>query len=76
MGLTLMAKPSCSLRQGCLWVSRQEVGLWVRTGTPRPLAVSSHSEQWACLVLPPDANPVCSVAGREGTEIHSHKGHE
>lgn len=32
MGLILMAMPGCSLRQGCLWVSPHEVGLWVRTG--------------------------------------------
>lgn len=70
---TLMPMPRCSLRQGCPWVSQHEVGLWVRTGNPRPSAVSSQVSSgptWSC---PQMANPICPVAGRG--QKHVHTGH-
>jgi hypothetical protein len=69
MGLTPMAMPGCILRQGCLWVSRHEKGLWVRTGTPRLSAVPTVSGGQMPTLF-------ALLAGKEGAEVHSHRGHE
>lgn len=52
MVLTLMAMPGCSLRQGCSWVSRHEVGLWVRTGPRQLVPTVSSGPAWSCPQVP------------------------